>query len=182
MKYAKIMIGIAILVLLDQVSKYLVIHFLDIYTYYPVLGDLFGLFYLENEGMAWGLFQNKQMIFLIITVIVLIILGYICIKLIKEQRFQGLLICLQFLIAGAVGNMIDRIFHGTELFQGAVIDFLYIKCINFPVFNLADMYVTGSVACMVLLILFRYKEQDFQEVLFSKKKNSITEQKNEEDE
>ena len=57
--------------------------------------------------------------------------------------------------AGAVGNMIDRVS------QGYVVDFLYFKLINFPVFNVADIYVTVSVVCFAVLILFYYKEDDF---------------------
>ena len=56
--------------------------------------------------------------------------------------------------AGAVGNMIDRIS------QGYVVDFLYFKLINFPIFNVADCYVTIAAACLVILIMFYYKDED----------------------
>ena len=57
--------------------------------------------------------------------------------------------------------MIDRIFHGSTLFQGAVVDFLYIKCIDFPVFNVADMYVTISGVAIILLVFWKYRDVDF---------------------
>ena len=65
--------------------------------------------------------------------------------------------------AGAIGNFIDR------MMWHYVVDFLYIKAINFPVFNVADCYVTVSVALLIILILFVYKEDDFGFLKLSKK-------------
>lgn len=169
MKYVKALIGIFLLICVDQYSKYLVVQKLEMYEYHPILGNIFGLFYLENKGMAWGMFQNRQVIFLILTVIILVVLAYCYVKLSKDTKFFPISVCIQFLAAGAIGNMIDRIFHGDVLFQGSVVDFLYIKIIDFPVFNIADMFVTGSVAVLVLLLLFRYKENDFTGVFYQKK-------------
>ena len=175
MKYVKAIIGIFLLICLDQYAKYIVVSRLELFTYRPLLGDIFGLFYLENRGMAWGLFQNQQIMFLILTIIILVFLGYCYVKLTKDSRFCPLAISIQFLIAGAIGNMIDRVFHGDILFQGAVVDFFYIKCIDFPVFNIADMYVTFSIAIIGCLLLFRYKEEDFEGMFFfTRKKASVS--------
>ena len=168
MKYIKPLIVIFLLVCMDQYTKSAVISRLALGEYHPILGDIFGLFYLENKGMAWGMFQNKQVIFLIFTVFVLVILGYCYVRLRKDPKFFPLNLCILFLTAGAIGNMIDRMFHGEILFQGAVVDFLYIKVIDFPVFNMADMYVTISLAITILLFIFRYKETDFEKILFGK--------------
>lgn len=176
MKYLKACIGIIVLVGLDQISKYLVLQNLELYEYHPILGNLFGLYYLENEGMAWGMFQNRQIVFLILTVLVIGAVSWSYVKLSQDAKFRSLNLCILFLIAGAIGNMIDRIFHGDILFQGAVVDFLYIKCIDFPVFNLADMYVTFSIVILACLILFRYKEEDFEAVFRRKSKNSAMEE------
>lgn len=174
MKYVRAIVGVFLLICLDQYAKYIVVNRLELFTYHPILGDIFGLFYLENKGMAWGLFQNKQIMFLILTIVILVFLGYCHIKLMKESRFQPLILCIQFLTAGAIGNMIDRIFHGDVLFQGAVVDFFYIKCIDFPVFNVADIYVTFSIVIIGLLLMFRYKEQDFDGLLFFTKKKGAS--------
>lgn len=168
MKYIKALVVIFLLVCLDQYTKSVALSRLALGEYHPILGDLFGLYYLENKGMAWGMFQNKQVIFLIFTVFVLVILGYCYVRLQKDSKFFPLNLCILFLTAGAIGNMIDRIFHGEVLFQGAVVDFLYIKVIDFPVFNMADMYVTISLAIAILLFIFRYKETDFEKILFGK--------------
>lgn len=174
MKYVKAIIGIFLLICLDQYAKYIVVSRLELFTYHPLLGDVFGLFYLENRGMAWGLFQNRQIMFLILTIIILAFLGYCYVKLEKDPKFRPLAISIQFLIAGAIGNMIDRIFHGDILFQGAVVDFFYIKCIDFPVFNIADMYVTFSIVIIGCLLLFRYKEQDFEGLFFFTRKKEVS--------
>ena len=73
-----------------------------------------------------------------------------------------LALCLMMVCAGAVGNMIDRVS------QGYVVDFLYFKLINFPIFNVADCYVTIAAASLVLLIMFHYKDEDL--MCFSLKK------------
>ncbi len=165
MKYVRALISIFLLICLDQYAKYMVVQKLAMYDYKPIIGDIFGLYYLENKGMAWGLFQNRQVVFLIFTIIILVAMGYLFVRLSKDNRFLPLRVCMVFLTSGAIGNMIDRVFHGDVLFQGSVVDFLYIKAIHFPVFNVADMYVTISVAVMLILLLFRYKEQDFHGVI-----------------
>ncbi len=164
MRYIIAFFSVVALVGIDQLTKYLVLQNLELHQYIPILGDAFGLYYLENEGMAWGLFQNCQWLFLIFTAIILVFLVVCYWKLQKDARFQPLRVCIVFLFSGAIGNMIDRIFHGAVRFQGAVVDFLYIKLIDFPVFNVADMYVTISVAVLLILLLVRYKEQDFQTI------------------
>ncbi|MCM1494227.1 MAG: signal peptidase II [Bacteroides sp.] len=174
MKYVKAIIGIFLLICLDQYAKYVVASRLELFTYHPILGDFFGLFYLENRGMAWGLFQNRQILFLILTIIILAFLGYCYGKLARDSKFRPLAVSIQFLIAGAIGNMIDRIFHGDILFQGAVVDFFYIKCIDFPVFNIADLYVTISIAVIGCLLLFRYKEEDFEGLFFFTRKRATS--------
>lgn len=84
-------------------------------------------------------------------------------KIPEEKHFVPLKACLYFVGAGAVGNMIDRVF------RKYVVDFIYFSLINFPVFNVADIYVTVAAFMLVVLILFFYQEEDLNRV-FSKKK------------
>ena len=73
------------------------------------------------------------------------------------------------ILSGAVGNFIDRV-----RFQ-YVIDFFYFKLIDFPVFNVADCYVTVGFILLLILILFKYKEDDFENIFsFNNKKISST--------
>ena len=91
---------------------------------------------------------------------------YVIINLPATRKYMPLLITCTLLVSGAVGNFIDRVRFGY------VRDFIYFKLINFPVFNVADCYVTVSVALLIILILFVYKEDDFGFLKLSKKGDS----------
>ena len=112
--------------------------------------------------------QEKQLFFFLIAVLVLGAVAYLIYrtdliwKMPPEGRYRPLAVCLMMISAGAVGNMIDRVS------QGYVVDFLYFKLINFPIFNVADCYVTIGAACLVFLIMFYYKDEDM--ACFSLKK------------
>ena len=72
----------------------------------------------------------------------------------EDKRYRPLAVCLMLVAAGAVGNMIDRVS------QGFVVDFLYFRLIDFPVFNVADCYVTIAAFCLVILVMFYYSDED----------------------
>lgn len=158
----KAFIGCLLLVVLDQFTKVLALQNLKGQEPITIIPDVFQLFYVENRGAAFGILQNKQWVFLIITAIVLAALIWALPRMSRERHFLPLRLCLCFIGAGAVGNMIDRIF------RGYVVDFFYFKLIDFPVFNVADIYVTTSAIVLIFLIVFLYKEEDFDR-LFSKK-------------
>lgn len=155
-------ISFLILVFIDQLTKYIVDHSMELYDSIPIIKDVFEIHYIRNSGAAWGMFENKQILFYICTVIVFVIgcLFYIrCAKLGKYRDIQMLLVLI---LSGAAGNFIDRL-----RFQ-YVIDFLYFKLINFPVFNIADCYVTIGFFVMILLLFFKYKEEDLEILMKSK--------------
>ena len=158
----KAFIGCLLLVVLDQFTKVLALQNLKGQEPITIIPDVFQLLYVENRGAAFGILQNKQWVFLIITAIVLAALIWALPRMSRERHFLPLRLCLCFIGAGAVGNMIDRIF------RGYVVDFFYFKLIDFPVFNVADIYVTTSAIVLIFLIVFLYKEEDFDR-LFSKK-------------
>ena len=81
-----------------------------------------------------------------------------------DRKYRPLTVCLLLIGAGAVGNMIDR------LSQSYVVDFLYFKLINFPIFNVADCYVTIGAFCLVLLVMLYYKDEDMACFSLKKKK------------
>lgn len=158
----KAFIGCLLLVVFDQFTKVLALQNLKGQEPITIIPDVFQLLYVENRGAAFGILQNKQWVFLIITAIVLAALIWALPRMSRERHFLPLKLCLCFIGAGAVGNMIDRIF------RGYVVDFFYFKLIDFPVFNVADIYVTTSAIVLIFLIVFLYKEEDFDR-LFSKK-------------
>lgn len=143
-----------LLVLLDQGTKYLAVEKLKDQASFVIIPGVFELRYLENYGAAFGVLQGKKLFFVIITLLMMILLIYIYGKIPAERRFYPLHgICIT-LSAGAAGNFIDRILHNY------VIDFFYFSLINFPIFNVADIYVTCAMALFIVLFLFYYKETD----------------------
>ncbi len=115
--------------------------------------------YLENTGAAWGTFQGMQWLFYILTVAFLAIAVWEIVRLSKSMRYLPLVYTLSVTLSGAVGNFIDR------LSQKFVVDFIYFKLINFPIFNIADCCITVSMAVLVVLLLFYYRNEDFDYII-----------------
>lgn len=155
MKQMKVFASIILLLVTDQVSKAAVVISLRGKEGISVLKDIFELQYVENRGAAFGILQDQQWLFFIITLLAVGLLTFVYIKLPDEKKYRPLRLCYIFLCAGAAGNLIDRVV------RGFVVDFFYVKAINFPVFNVADIYVTVSMAVLFFLILVYYKEEDF---------------------
>ena len=123
--------------------------------------NVFELYYLENRGAAFGIFQGKRVIFLIITIIILVFLSYCFWRIPYTRKYATLRGVLVLIAAGAVGNFIDR------MCNGYVVDFFYFKLIDFPVFNVADIYVTVGTFILAFLLLFYYKEEDLDRIFHS---------------
>lgn len=147
-------IGFVILVGLDQWTKGMVVAHLKGENPFVIWRGVFELYYSENRGAAFGMLQEKQLFFFLIAILVLAVVAYLMVKMPAGKRYRPLAVCLMMVSAGAVGNMIDRVA------QGYVVDFLYFKLINFPIFNVADCYVTIGAACLVFFIMFYYKDED----------------------
>ena len=143
----------AILVFLDQYTKYLAAVFLKPVGAVTLIPNTLQLRYLENRGAAFGILQNRQWLFIIFAFACIIVCAVLCFRLAAMDRHAASRVCLAALAAGAAGNLIDRISHGY------VIDFIYVSLIHFPIFNLADVYVSLSTIALVLLVLFYYKDE-----------------------
>lgn len=154
---------VAGLIILDQFTKKLAVQYLKGKASYVLINGVLELQYAENRGAAFGIFQNKQIGLVIITAIILLAV----LILFETTPFKKRLIPMQLVyllvIAGAIGNMIDRVR------QNYVVDFIYFRIINFPNFNVADMCVTGACILLIILMLFVYKD-DEQLTYFSKNK------------
>lgn len=134
---------------------------IDIYTKYlsttyfrieeiEIIKDALYFTYVENRGAAFGIMQNKQLIFIILTVIV--ILGMIGFLIKNKPQSKLLKLSLSFIIAGGIGNLIDRI-H-----LGYVVDFIDVRIINYPVFNVADCFVVIGAILLFIHVLFSKNE------------------------
>ena len=131
-----------------------------------LINNVFEIRYLENHGAAFGILQGKQIFFLIISVVVYAAIIYVLAKMPTGKRYIPMQACLVFIFAGAVGNTIDRFAFGY------VRDFLYFKLIDFPIFNVADIYITCSVIVFALLFLLFYKEEELEFLSLKKKPSS----------
>lgn len=143
-----------ILIVLDRVTKEFAKNTL-IKGEIEVVPDVFSLHYLENRGAAWGMLQNATWLFIAITIVVICAMIYFYGRIPFKRKYIFLRISIIMLSAGAIGNFIDRIMWHY------VVDFLYFKWINFPVFNVADCYVCISAIMLFYCLLIKYKDEDF---------------------
>lgn len=155
-------LGVIILTFIDQWTKHLAVQHLKDQSSIVLIPGVFELQYLENTGAAFGILNNQLWFFYIVTILLSALLIWLYFKLPMTKYYRPVHTILIFMIAGAAGNFIDRVTHQY------VIDFFYFSLINFPIFNVADIYVTVGVSLLCILVLFYYKEEDF-EFLFPKK-------------
>ena len=150
-KQIRIYIYIIGLILIDQLSKVWALSALRGTEGIAVIPNVFELSY---RGAAFGILQDHQIFFVLITVAAAVILTWIYRRIPQTKKYIPLRISYALIMAGAFGNLIDRVF------RGYVVDFFYFKWIDFPVFNVADIYVTVTMILLLILILFFYKEED----------------------
>lgn len=148
-----IMIGI--LIFLDQYTKHWAVVRLKDNSPIIVIDKILEFSYLENRGAAFGSMQGKQSFFIILTFIFTIFLLYILYKVPKTKYYTPLICSVVILISGAIGNFIDR------ASQNYVVDFISAVFIDFPIFNVADIYVVCSMILIAILVTFYYKDEDF---------------------
>lgn len=139
-----------IIVVIDQITKYFVVANIQTDQMIPVIDKFFYLTLHRNPGGAWSILQDSRMVFLIIIPIISAVL--ICFMVRHKSPFLRL--ALSMVLGGAIGNYIDR------LLIGKVTDYLlfYIGSYAFPIFNAADMAVTGGTILLAVYMLFIYKE------------------------
>lgn len=158
------MLLLAVLIAADQVTKYYAVIKLKHQPAYSVIDGILEFNYLENRGAAFGLLQNQKVLFLFVGLVFLFAICYVLYKTPEGRKYTVLHILFVSIAGGAVGNMIDRMRFDY------VVDFIYFVSINFPIFNIADIYVTGATVIFFLLFLFYYKEEDLAFLNFKQNK------------
>lgn len=143
-----------ILIAVDRLTKQWAIDSLRVKEW-EIIPEFFSFHYLENHGAAWGILQNATAFFVLITIVILAVMVYFYGKIPTQRRYHLLRFSILVLAAGAIGNFIDRI----QL--GYVVDFIYVECISFPVFNIADCYVCVAAVLLLYCLLYKYKDEDF---------------------
>lgn len=158
------LVGIIVLVILDQYTKNLAVIHLKDKQAFNIINGVLELNYLENKGAAFGMLQNQKVFFIFVAFVILGVIGYVLYKMPDDKKYRIMHVLLSLIAAGAIGNMIDRIR------LDYVVDFIYFVLINFPIFNVADIYVSLSTVALVILLLFYYKESDLSFISFRQKK------------
>ncbi len=151
MQYALMALFAAGIVAADQITKLLVTQNIALYSKMAVLPGLVHLTYVRNVGAAFSILQGKQWLFLLIFVLLTAALAWEFSK--KRMPFTTVeRWCLAAIWAGGFGNMIDR------LRLGYVVDMIEVEFISFPVFNVADCFITcGCILLGVHLVFFNRK-------------------------
>lgn len=142
---------IIILVIIDQASKWWTVQNIDLHQVIEVIPNILSLTYIQNTGAAWSILEGKMMFFYIVTIIVVAVLLYELHKHWQDSRLFA--VGISFIIGGALGNFIDR------LLLKYVIDMIKLEFIDFPIFNLADTWLTVGVIIVLFYILFDKDEE-----------------------
>ena len=116
----------------------------------PVIKDIFHLTYAENRGAAFSMLEGQRWFFIVLTSVMLVVIAVAFFK----EFFKGIWgkTTLVFIFAGAVGNFIDRVW------LGFVVDMFDFRLIDFPIFNVADIFLTVGAIMGIIYILFIDKD------------------------
>lgn len=139
---------VVISVVLDQISKKIVIDNLKPIGTVPIIKDVFHFTYCENSGAAFSIFSKNTALLTVVSLVFIFVVFFFLFKNIKKKSHNKMLLLgLSFILGGAIGNFIDRFFHGF------VTDFFDFRLINFAIFNIADVFITigGILFCICIL-------------------------------
>lgn len=148
MKFLAFSLFAAGIVAADQITKYLTVANIALYEDVPFLPGLLQLTYVQNTGAAFSSFEGQQWLFALIFIVLTGLIFWEYFK--KPMGFTTFeRWCIAAIYGGGLGNMIDRVR------LGYVVDMIETTFMEFPVFNVADCFITcGCIAMMVHLVLF----------------------------
>lgn len=152
---------IILLIFIDQYTKFWAKNNFQNKDNLILIRNVLEFTFLKNTGAAFSFMSNNsffRLIMGIITPIFCIYMFYLLIKMYKSKNNILFPISIILIISGAIGNYIDR------MVNSYVIDFIYFSLINFPVFNVADTYVSVGFFLLILLIFFN-KEEDILNII-----------------
>lgn len=136
---------IAAVIALDQFAKFLALTRLAPNGDFTIIPKFLEFTFVQNFGIAFGMFQNKVLFFIITTSVIAAVIVYFVFKMYRKHTF--ITICLSMILGGAIGNLIDRIR------LGYVVDFIHFNFFS-PVFNIADSaVVVGAIALSIAILL-----------------------------
>ena len=143
-----------IFIIIDQVSKIIVVNNLTNNKSIEVIKSFFYLTYTNNKGAAFSILTGRRILLILVAFIVIGVLIYY----VRKNKIEGKVnkIALSLVIGGSIGNLIDRIL------RGAVVDFLDFKIFgyNYPIFNLADTFIVLGVFLLLISMFRKDKNND----------------------
>lgn len=134
-----------VLIAIDQLSKLYALNVIKPQGQITLIDNFYYMTYVENRGAAFGMMQNKQLFFIVVTLVIFAVFAYVLIKYKIEGRLFFVAVVLIF--SGGIGNLIDRVF------RGFVVDFLQFSFFS-PVCNIADYYITVGAVLLIISVLF----------------------------
>ena len=134
-------------VIVDQVVKIWIVNNFSLHDGMELIKGLVSILYVRNTGAAWGMFEGKMVFFYLITAVAVGTLLYLMFK--EKGKSKLLLTAYSLILAGAVGNFIDRIR------LGYVVDMFKFEFIDFPIFNVADICLTIGVIFLFYFVIFK---------------------------
>lgn len=144
-------VGAALVVAVDQYVKFLTVSALELGETRPLLPGLFRLALVHNYGAAWSSLAGERWLLIAVTTVGLGVLAYLAVKIVRHPLGVW---ALWLVIAGGIGNLIDR------LRLGYVVDMIATEFISFPVFNIADIFVTCGTVAAAIYYLKYYEKYD----------------------
>ena len=141
----------ALIVIADFLTKYLIKTNVGLYDVFFSVPKLVDLTYVQNKGAAFSMFSGKVSVLSVVSIAFCI--GVVIYWVVKKPKSPLLCTAIAMMFAGALGNAIDRIFYGF------VVDFIAVRFIDFPVFNVADMAITIGAALVILYVIFFDKDE-----------------------
>ena len=147
MKINKTFLIAFLIIIIDQISKFLIRNNIDLNSSISIINNVFHLTYISNTGSVFGLLKNVAFINIILIVVSFIVIGVLTYYILKLKDEKSLPIALGLILGGTIGNLIDRIFFGH------VIDFLDFRI--WPIFNVADSAITISI---IFLVFYFWKK------------------------
>ena len=152
--YILLALFVVAIVALDQWTKHLVESGLALYEHRPSILGIFHITHTRNDGGAWGSFGGQTWLFVLVMVAFVALLAYAVRKKWLSKKVEW--ICLAAILGGGLGNVIDRLFK-----DGLVTDMICLDFMNFPVFNVADCFITcGCILLMIYVIFFDREKKE----------------------
>lgn len=137
---------IIFLILIDQLSKFLIVKFINLNESIILINNFLKILYIRNTGAAFGILGRSTFILIIITII---LIYFIIKEIIKNKDNKLVLFCYSLILSGAIGNLIDRIF------RRYVVDFISFTLFNreMAIFNVADIFITIGVVLYAIILI-----------------------------